>query len=264
MDSWRNMVAFPLSGRSYKPRKNGLTMVLDKGLGLGETNDLLGIASEHIDIIKLGFGTSALYGDGVLQEKVELIKSRGIDIYPGGTFFELAVAQGKLIPFLNLAKQIGFSAIEVSDGTINLDQETRFKAITLACDMGFKVFSEVGKKDPSQQVSSAVLAAQIEKDIEAGASRVIIEGREFGTNVTLYDGNGMVKEHFLNEFLERISDPQLIIWEAPLKQQQQELILRFGPDVNLGNIAPQEILSLEALRVGLRGDTLRYCIGEMS
>lgn len=256
MDDWREMVAFPLPGRSIKPRRRGLTMVLDKGLGLGETKDLLDIAGEHIDFLKLGFGTSALYAQGVLQEKIHLVRQYGLDIYPGGTFLEIAAAQGKLGQFLRLAREIGFSAVEVSDGTIAMDPLDRVDAIRRARDLGFTVFSEVGKKDPGATESCAELASQALMDLTAGADWVIVEAREFGKNVVIYDEAGNLKPGALEAFIRVIPDETKVMWEAPLKEQQQELIMRFGPDANLGNIAPKEVLSLEALRVGLRSDTL--------
>lgn len=263
MGNWREMVAFPLTGRSKKPRRKGLSMVLDKGLGLGETEDFLDIAGDHVDLVKLGFGTSALYPDGILQKKINLVRRYGVDIYPGGTFLEVAIAQGRLLPFLQMAKKLGFTAVEVSDGTLFLDLEMRRKAISLATELGFKVLAEVGKKDPDDRQDCCDLARQARIDLQAGAAWVIVEGREFGRGVTVYDGQGRMREESVTAFLEAVGDPELIIWEAPLKDQQQELILRFGPDVNLGNIPPQEVLSLEALRVGLRGDTLRFCYQQM-
>lgn len=259
MDSWREMIALPLVGRSSKPRVQGLSMVLDKGLGLAETKDLLDIAANHIDFIKLGFGTSALYADGILQAKISLVKAYGVDIYPGGTFFEVAAAQDKVEPFLRLAHTIGFTAIEVSDGTINLSPEKRYEAITMAAEFGFKVLSEVGKKDPDAQDTYYELGLQAARDLEAGAQWVIVEGREFGKNVVIYDSEGKVKESAIEEFLRWVKNPETLLWEAPLKEQQEALINRFGSNVNLGNIPPAEILSLEALRVGLRGDTLKHC-----
>lgn len=257
MESWRKMIAFPLVGRSRKPRMQGLSMILDKGLGLAETKDLLDIASDHVDFIKLGFGTSALYADGILQAKISLVKAYGVDIYPGGTFFEVAAAQDKTESFLQLAHTIGFTAIEVSDGTIDLSAKKREKAIKQAIDFGFKVLSEVGKKDPEAKDTYHKLGLQAARDLEAGAQWVIVEGREFGTNVVIYDDEGRVKDRAIEEFLRWVENPEKLLWEAPLKEQQEALIIRFGSNVNLGNIPPAEILSLEALRVGLRGDTLR-------
>jgi len=264
MKKWQDMLAFPFRGRTGKPRSVGVTMLLDKGLGLGETRDLLGIAGEYIDIIKLGFGTSALYSDGVLQEKVDLVRQHQIDIYPGGTFFEIAVLQDKLSSYLRLAREIGFTAIEVSDGTINLAPRMRWAAIEKAANLGFKVLSEVGKKWVNgDSPDYRELAQQALRDLEAGARWVIVEGREFGYNVTLYNGEGSLKEYALEEMLQHLGEPDRIIWEAPLKKQQQALVEWFGPNVNLGNIPPREVLALEALRVGLRSDTLRLlCDGK--
>lgn len=263
MERWQEMLAFPLHGRTRKPRSTGATMLLDKGLGLGETRDLLDVAGQYIDIIKLGFGTSALYNDALLREKVELIKRYQIDVYPGGTFFEIAVLQGKLSLFLRLAREIGFTAIEVSDGTIDLAPRLRWMAIEKAAAMGFKVLAEVGKKwlngySPGYRE----LARQAVEDLAAGAQWVIVEGREFGCNVPLYDAEGNLKDRAVVEMLDHLGEPDHIIWEAPLKKQQQVLVERFGPNVNLGNIPPKEVLALEALRVGLRSDTLRLLCGE--
>lgn len=258
MERWQDMLAFPLRGRTRKPRSVGLTMLLDKGLGLGETRDLLGVAGNYIDIIKLAFGTSALYDDGLLREKVDLVRRHQVHIYPGGTFFEIAVLQGKLSSYLRLAQETGFTAIEISDGTIDLDPRVRLAAIEKAASLGFTVLSEVGKKwTNGGSLSYRELAAQATLDLAAGARWVIVEGREFGRNVTLYDADGNLKRPALEEMLDHLGEPDRIIWEAPLKKQQQALIERFGPNVNLGNIPPREVLALEVLRVGLRSDTLR-------
>ncbi len=254
---WDGIVDFPLSERSKKPRNNGLTMVIDKGLGLAELNDLLETAGDYIDFIKLGFGTSALYTGDLLHRKIDLVRNMGIDIYPGGTFLEVAILQNKLDIFLQKAKSLGYSCIEVSDGTINMSQQVRKSAIHKALDMGFKVLSEVGKKDERDELSDTAILEQINLDIEYGAYKVIVEGRESGKGVVIYDKKGKIKHNELEEILKFIPDQEKILWEAPQKNQQQELIMRLGSNVNLGNIQPGDILSLEALRVGLRGDTLR-------
>ncbi|MGB9826758.1 MAG: phosphosulfolactate synthase, partial [Desulfofundulus sp.] len=149
-----------------------------------------------------------------------------------------------------------FTAIEVSDGTITLPPEIREKAITRAAELGFKVLTEVGKKN-GEHHSVQHLVEQIRLDLQHGAYRVILEGRESGINVGLYDGQGQFIHEELEELLYGIGDPRVLIWEAPRKNQQEELILRFGPNVNLGNIPPHEVLAVEALRVGLRADTLK-------
>ncbi|MFZ5646125.1 MAG: phosphosulfolactate synthase [Bacillota bacterium] len=257
---WREMVKHPLGGRHPKPRNQGLTMIIDKGLGLAETKDLLNISGEHIDFIKLAFGTSALYNNNVLLEKIELARSYGIEIYPGGTFLEVAILQEKVEDYLYLSRSLGFTCIEVSDGTITLDKEVRERAITRACEMGFKVLTEVGKKDENDDTPVSVFAAQIKEDLKNGAFRVILEGRESGTNVGLYDEKGNFIKDDLDQLLEEVEDPRIIMWEAPNKNQQLELITRFGPNVNLGNIPTSEVLALEALRVGLRSDSLRITL----
>lgn len=254
---WLDMLYFPLRGRSKKPRKQGLTMVIDKGLGLSETRDLLSMAGGYIDFLKLGFGTAALYNQNLLEEKIDLAVKFGVDIYPGGTFLEIAVLQDKLKEYLVLAKNFGFTAIEVSDGTIHVSPEVRELAIFTAADLGFKVLTEVGKKDSQDRTQVDDTIQQIRQDLEHGAYRVIVEGRESGKNVGFYDQEGHFIVDEMEAVLSAVGDPQLLIWEAPLTEQQQELILRFGPNVNLGNISPYETLALEALRVGLRGDTLR-------
>ena len=254
---WQEILRFPLQGRSQKPRQQGLTMVLDKGLGPGELKDLLVTAADYIDFIKLGFGTTALYRGTLLEEKITLAKSFGVDIYPGGTFLEIAVLQNKLLEYIHTARRLGFNAIEVSEGTIEMSPEVRASAISEARKLGLKVLTEVGKKLPKNKVSVASYIGKIRQDLEQGACLVILEGRESGKNAGIYDSEGRFIKDGMEELLEAV-DCSRLLWEAPLKNQQQELILRFGPHVNLGNIPPQEVLALEALRVGLRGDTLYH------
>lgn len=261
--SWREIIDYPLGPRKPKPRKRGLTMIIDKGIGTGETRDLLRVNHEHVDFIKLGFGTPALYAEGTLEEKIQLARSYNIEIYPGGTFFEVALMQNKAGEFLARCKSLGFTAIEISDGTISISPEVREQAIFLAAEMGFTVLTEVGKKNNGPEIPVQTLARQALSDLKAGAYKVIMEGRECGLNVGLYNAKGKMIDEHMQVMLDVIGDPSLIIWEAPLKTQQQDLIARFGPDVNLGNIPPQEILALEALRVGLRADTLQLVAGDL-
>lgn len=254
---WREIITFPFGERAAKPRCQGLTMVMDKGLGTGETKDLLRVHHRYLDFVKLGFGTPALYTQGILEEKIHLAVSHNIDIYPGGTFFEIAVWQDKLVDYLDKCRTLGFTAIEISDGTIQMCREVRVKAITMAAEKGFLVLTEVGKKNPGSGVPVISMAEQAREDLQSGAYKVILEGRECGLNVGLYDEKGKVPRGDMQLLLEYISEPGQIIWEAPLKPQQHDLITRFGPDVNLGNIAPREVLALEAMRLGLRADTLQ-------
>ncbi len=257
--AWCDILDFPHPDRTEKPRQRGLTMVIDKGLGLTDSRDLMELASDYVDHVKLTFGTSAFYKTRLLRQKIELIKSYGVDIFPGGTFLELALLQGRVVEYLERARELGFTGIEVSDGTIVLDPETRRQTIQLARAYGFSmILSEVGKKDRRDAITEMTLSQQVNRDLEAGADTVIVEGREGGSGTVIYDDEGQVLEEELQELVTHIADPGRILWEAPQKSQQQELILRFGPNVNLGNVQPQDVLALEALRVGLRGDTLRH------
>lgn len=257
--AWTDILDLPQADRTSKPRDRGLSMIIDKGSGLTDTRDLMELASDYIDHWKLTFGTSAFYRPRLLRQKIELVKSYGVDIFPGGTFLELALLQGRLIEFMDRARDLGFTGIEISDGTINIDPETRVTTIKLARAYGFElVVSEVGKKDPRDKVPDVKLWEQINQDLDAGADVVIVEGRESGQGVVIYDNSGNVVEEELEEIVENVQEPSRILWEAPQKKQQQELILRFGPNVNLGNVEPHDVLALEALRVGLRGDTLRH------
>jgi phosphosulfolactate synthase len=247
----------PVPGRAVKPRKEGLTMILDKGLGLSATQDLLDSSADVIDFIKLTFGTGAFLDLDYLCEKIEMVKDAGVMIYPGGTFLEVSVWQGTYAKYLKRCKELGFDAIEVSDGTIEIDMKTRGDCIKRAVDMGFVVVSEVGKKDPNEAVATAKLHEEIAADLKNGSFKVIVEAREAGKGVGIYDKDGKPKDTEVEAIIKGVNDVTKLEWEAPIKNQQQFLILRFGVNVSLGNIPPEDILALEALRQGLRGDTLK-------
>ena len=257
MKAWENVLRPPIEGRSRKPRQTGITMVIDKGLGIEATKDLIQLGGEFIDIIKLTFGTSAFYDEDLLKEKNRLITSAGIDVMPGGTFLEVAVWKNVYDEYLKRAKELGFTAIEVSDGTIEMDLHERKEIIHKAIASGFKVISEVGKKDPNEKIAVEFMYEEINSDLKEGAFKVIVEAREAGRGVGIYDKDGKVKEDEVDRIISGIEDVNSLIWEAPNKNQQQYLIFKFGINVNLGNIPPEEILALEALRQGLRGDTLK-------
>jgi phosphosulfolactate synthase len=257
--AWGDVIEPPLPGRLAKPRGHGLTMVIDKGLGLTATRDLLEVGAPYIDFLKLAFGTSALCSERFLRAKIDLVRSHGVEVYPGGTFLEIALLQGRLAAYLSRACELGFRFVEVSDGTIELDRSQRSAAIRAATGTGLHVISEVGKKDPLAHCSPSWLREQVEADLGDGAGKVIVEGRESGLRAGVYDEQGRLREEDLAVLAEGL-DPALLVWEAPLKAQQEALILRYGPNVNLGNIPPAEVLALEALRRGLRGDTLRAAL----
>jgi phosphosulfolactate synthase len=247
----------PVPGRTVKPRKEGITMIIDKGLGLSATQDLLESAADAIDFIKLTFGTSAFLDIDYLAEKVEMVKDYDIYICPGGTFLEVSVWQGAYQKYLKRCKELGFNAVEVSDGTIEIDMKTRADCIKRAVDMNFMVVSEVGKKDPNEKVATAKMHEEIAADLKNGAFKVIVEAREAGKGVGIYDQEGKPKSDEIDAIIKGVDDIGKLEWEAPIKDQQQFLILRFGPNVSLGNVPPEDILALEALRQGLRGDTLK-------
>lgn len=249
----------PLPGRLARPRTAGLTMLLDKGLGISATNDLLEISAPYMDWLKLGFGTAALYGSGLLRSKVRLARSFGVEAYPGGTFCEVALHQGALPAYLERCQALDFRWIEVSDGTIDLDPQRRAEAIRAARKAGFHVLTEVGKKD-GRRLSIGLICEMVARDLDAGADWVIMEGRESGMGVGLYDQKGRLDEDSLERVLESVPDPNRLIWEAPQKAQQEQLITRIGSNVNLGNIPPGDLLALEAMRQGLRGDTFRLAL----
>jgi len=255
--AWDGVIDLPVRERLEKPRESGWTMVIDKVLGFHAIDDLMQIASPCIDVVKLTFGTSAFFRFDVLKEKVRTITAHGVACMPGGTFGEVAIWQGTFDRYLDRARELGFTAIEVSDGTIELDARARADAITKAVKGGFRVLSEVGKKDPSDAQPMAVLADTVNADLDSGAFMVIMEAREAGKGVGIYDASGLPREAEIDAFLQGVRDPGRILWEAPLGPQQRYLVLRFGPNVNLGNIVPEEILALEALRCGVRGDTLK-------
>jgi phosphosulfolactate synthase len=249
--SWED----PSYKRQGKPRTQGLTMVIDKGLGLHAFEDIMALAADYVDIYKLGFGTSVLYPVDLLKQKVERAKEHGLKIMPGGTFFEIAVIQGPIESYLARLKAIGFNAIEISDGTFSISPEMRRKAISLAVDAGFTVYTEYGKKEASFRAETEELLLTLEQDLRAGATCMIVEARESGT-VGLYNAEGQMDLAFLREVCQMAGDNAArLIWEAPQKDQQVALMQALGWSVNLGNIAHTDVLAVETLRRGLRADT---------
>jgi len=255
--AWEGVTEMPVRGRSSKPRTTGLTMVIDKGIGMNQVKDLVQASGEYIDIIKLTFGTSAFYDREFLMEKIRLLTISDIDVMPGGTFLEVALWKGAYEKYLERAKELGFSTIEISDGTIAIDLATRKEIIRQALEMDFKVITEVGKKDPKEALPIALIHQLIKEDLECGAFKVIIEAREAGKGVGIFDQAGKIKQDDVDNIIAGVEDVDLLVWEAPIKNQQQELIIQFGNNVNLGNVPADEVLALEALRQGLRGDTLK-------
>jgi phosphosulfolactate synthase len=246
-----------LTNKKERKSGKGLTMMLDKGMGPVSIIDFLELSGDYVDLAKFGWGTSAVHNRDLIKEKTEIYESYEVIPYPGGTLFEIAYQQNKFYEFLDEADYLGFQAIEISDGTININQSDREEFIRKVKDAGFMTITEVGKKDPTEDHKLTVQdrVDLVKFDLDAGADKVLMEGREGGKGIGIYDNNGKVKENEINLIVEKV-DNHKIIWEAPQKEQQVYLILKFGPNVNLGNIPPEEITALETLRQGLRGDTL--------
>ena len=232
-------------------------MVLDKGLGLETAESLMNISGEYVDYLKFGWGTSIVHEQEIIKAKVEMYKSHDITPYTGGTLFELAYMNHKLDEFFKEARGLGFPAIEISDGSTNIHHNDKLNAIKRAKDEGFEVLSEVGKKNPEldKELTLEERIRYMQDELGAGSSLVIVEAREGGKNIGIFDKAGNAKEDEIDIILDKI-DADKILWEAPNKDQQVFFILKLGNTVNLGNVSSDDITSLETLRQGLRGDTV--------
>lgn len=256
MNTFESLIDRPLQDRTRKPRVTGLTMIIDKGMGVSHLEDYLKVAHEWIDVAKLGFGTSRLCPEEVIKMKTAIYRAHNIYVMPGGTLLEAVIAQGNFDEFLTEAKEVGFNAIEVSDGTIPMSDDTRAEVIGKVAGEGFMVLSEVGSKFSDMDLSPEETARSLIRDIGLGAFQVILESREAGRGVGIYDSEGDIVDEKLEAIVQDV-DIKNVMFEAPNKGQQVALIQRFGINVSLGNIQPEDILSLETLRAGLRADTLR-------
>jgi phosphosulfolactate synthase len=239
-----------LPARSGKPRSAGITMVLDKGMPILWVEPLLALVAGFVDVWKMGWGTA--YLEPGIADKVDLLGRHGICASVGGTLLEIAWAQGRAQACLDWASEVGFPCVEVSNGSVGMSAHTKAQLIAQAARR-FVVLSEVGSKDPRARAVPAAWADEVSRDLDAGATWVVAEGRESGT-VGLYEPDGSVRESLVDALV--AVSPDRILFEAPRKDQQAWLIRRLGPDVNLGNVAPTEVMGLEALRLGLRADTI--------
>ncbi len=237
--------------RTQVPRIFGLNMVMDKGMGTSEVQNFLSVARPYTDIVKLGFGTA--YVSSNLKEKLAIYKQHEIPVYFGGTLFEAFLVRDQLDDYIDAAKEYGINYVEVSDGSISIPHTEKCKIIERLVKENFTVLSEVGSKDASHVMAPYKWIEQMSAELEAGSSYVIAEAREAG-NIGIYRGSGEVREGLVDEILTKIPQEK-IIWEAPQKAQQLYFLELLGCNVNLGNIAPNEIIPLEAMRIGLRGDT---------
>lgn len=238
--------------RPAKPRGVGLTHALDKGCALDAARAAMTSIGEFVDVWKFGWGTA--YVDPAVAPKVAELAAHGVVACTGGTLLEIAWLQGRTAEFFEFATGVGFPAIEVSNGATHLPGERKRALIGQARDLGFVVMAEVGSKDPADPVAPGAWVEEVAADLEAGAHWVIAEGRESGT-VGLYERDGSVREPLVDA-LQTLSDPSRVIYEAPQRAQQAFLIRRLGPNVNLGNIPLDDVMSVETMRRGLRADTL--------
>lgn len=239
-----------LPERTSKPRTHGLTMVMDKGLGLKETEDFIQGQGPYTDIVKLGFGSSLVTPQ--LKEKLAIYKAAGIPVYFGGTLLEAFVIRKELDNYLRILDQFKLEYAEVSDGSIIMDHDHKCEIIE-RMSKHVTVISEVGSKEEGIIIRPARWIEMMQKELQAGAWKVIAEARESGT-VGIYRPNGKAHSMLINKIVSKVPSEK-IIWEAPIKSQQVYMVKQFGANANLGNIAPGEVIALESLRLGLRSDT---------
>lgn len=239
--------------RFKKPRTSGLTMVMDKGLSVGEAKNFLEVCHPHVDIIKLGFGTA--YVTPNLREKLDVYRQYNIPVYFGGTLFEAFLVRNQIDDYVAMCKDFGVNYMEVSDGSIVIPHAEKCGYIEKLTKHG-TVLSEVGSKDATNIMPPYKWIELMQAELNAGASYVIAEAREAG-NVGIYRGSGEVREGLVQEILTQIPQEK-ILWEAPQKSQQLYFLQLLGCNVNLGNIAPSEVIAMEAMRIGLRGDTFHF------
>ena len=247
----RNFPLSQLPQRTEQPRDWGLTMIMDKGMGTEEARNFLTVARPFTDVIKLGFGTAMVSAN--LEEKLQLYREAGIPVYLGGTLFEAFIIRNEFDAYVDLLHRFNLNCVEVSDGSITIPHAEKCGYIEQLAGKGFKVYSEVGSKDAAHIMPPYKWIELMRAELSAGSSYVIAEAREAG-NVGIYRGSGEVREGLVQEILTQIP-AEKILWEAPQKAQQLYFLELLGANVNLGNIAPTEVIPLEAMRIGLRGDT---------
>ena len=245
-----NFVLSNIPQRPPKPRPHGLTMVMDKGLSLRETEDMIQGSGEYVDIVKLGFGSSMITAK--LEEKIALYRAASIPLYFGGTLLEAFIIRGQFEDYLRLLDKYKMTHAEISDGSITISHEDKCNYIRKLASQ-VTVISEVGSKEEGIIIHPNMWIDMMKSELQAGAWKVIAEARESGT-VGIYRSSGKAHVVLINRILSNVPQEQ-IIWEAPQKSQQAWFIKLIGANVNLGNISPSEVIALESLRLGLRSDT---------
>lgn len=244
-----DMIGIPQ--RPSKPRPSGLTLMLDKGLAPRQVEDVLDVAADYVDLVKLGWGTAVITPG--LERKLEIYRNANVPVYFGGTLFEAFFLRDQLDTYRRLLSSLGVEHVEISDGTLHILHEEKLRCIR-SFGEDFQVLSEVGSKDVDHIMPPYKWVQLIQAELEAGSWKVICEARESG-NAGLYRPNGEVRSGLVEEISDLI-DRDRLVFEAPRKSQQVWFIQHLGTNVNLGNISPEEIIPLETLRLGLRGDTL--------
>ncbi len=239
-----------LPERDSKPREKGSTMAMDKGLSIREVEDFIEVASEYVDLVKLGWATSYVVPN--LKRKLEVYRAAGLPVYFGGTLFEAFIIRNQFDEYRRLLDSFQMTIAEVSDGSIELNHDKKCEYIRLLTDQVI-VLSEVGSKDDQKIIPPYKWISLMQAELDAGSWKVIGEAREGGT-VGLFRSTGEVRSGLVQEILTKIPSEK-IIWEAPQKEQQVWFIKLLGANVNLGNIAPNEVIPLETIRLGIRGDT---------
>jgi phosphosulfolactate synthase len=236
--------------RTSGDRDYGLTMMMDKGLSLKEAENFVDSSTPFTDLVKFGFGTALIQQD--LKKKVRLYQKAGLKPYFGGTLFEMFFVRNQFEDYRRFVSESGLTHVEVSDGSIRIEHDEKLKCIeVLAKD--FRVLSEVGSKVKGVELPNDVWVSSMRTELETGAWKVIAEARESGT-IGIYQSDGSANRELIDDIMKEISVND-VLWEAPNKAQQTMFIKLVGPNVNLGNIAPSEVVALEALRCGMRGDT---------
>lgn len=255
---WSELLNDVLPGRVAKPRISGLTMVIDTGLPITLMRDILQMASDHIDFWKLGFASASVCPADRIKDKISLCQEYGVLAYPGGTSLEIAIVQDRWQEYVESLWHNGVRVIEVSDGTIVLPLRLRREIIRRCRRIGFTVISEVGKKMQGTFLPISEQAQIIHGDLNSGANYIIVEGREGGQDIGVYDKDGNARDEDVEALLNILGPLSTrLIWEAPLAKQQSYYVRKIGNHVNFGNIKPMDIVGVESIRRGLRSDTLR-------
>lgn len=255
---YNNYSLSKVPARTDKPRSAGFTMVMDKGLSVRDVEDLIEVSGEYVDIVKLGWATS--YVTPNLQRKLDVYREAGIPVYLGGTLLEAFIVRNSFDDYLRIIEKYQLGFAEVSDGSIELDHDTKCEYIS-RLSKHVTVLSEVGSKDVQKIIPPYKWIELMQKELDAGAWKVIGEARE-GGNVGLFRSSGEVRSGLVEEILTKIPSEK-IIWEAPQRDQQVWFIKLLGANVNLGNIAPNEMVPLETLRLGIRSDTFDFFLDKL-